>query len=121
MPAITLKTVAAWVAASIALNLTLTAPAPAFAADAYPTRPIRIILLVVPGGGADITTRAVGQKLAEARAGDSRRRRPQSANGGPAGHRQDHARVAPAGHIAANDTAGGARIGGHAIAGQQRL
>ncbi len=38
----------------------------AHAADAYPSRPIRIILLVVPGGGADITTRAVGQKLTEA-------------------------------------------------------
>jgi tripartite-type tricarboxylate transporter receptor subunit TctC len=36
------------------------------AADAYPSRPIRIVILVVPGGGADITTRAVGQKLTEA-------------------------------------------------------
>jgi len=36
------------------------------AAEAYPSRPIRIIILVVPGGGADITTRAVGQKLTEA-------------------------------------------------------
>jgi len=36
------------------------------AADQYPTRPIRIIILVVPGGGADITSRAVGQKLTEA-------------------------------------------------------
>jgi tripartite-type tricarboxylate transporter receptor subunit TctC len=35
-------------------------------AAAYPARPIRIILLVVPGGGADITTRAVAQKLTEA-------------------------------------------------------
>jgi tripartite-type tricarboxylate transporter receptor subunit TctC len=38
----------------------------AHAADVYPSRPIRIIILVVPGGGADITTRAVGQKLTEA-------------------------------------------------------
>ena len=36
------------------------------AADPYPDRPIRIIILVVPGGGADITSRAVGQKLTEA-------------------------------------------------------
>jgi len=36
------------------------------AADQYPNRPIRIIILVVPGGGADITSRAVGQKLTEA-------------------------------------------------------
>src|SRR3977135_2433230 len=38
----------------------------AFAADTYPSRPIRVIILVVPGGGADITSRAVGQKLTEA-------------------------------------------------------
>ncbi|HKA43045.1 MAG TPA: tripartite tricarboxylate transporter substrate binding protein [Burkholderiales bacterium] len=36
------------------------------AADPYPVRPIRIIILVVPGGGADITSRAVGQKLTDA-------------------------------------------------------
>jgi tripartite-type tricarboxylate transporter receptor subunit TctC len=34
--------------------------------QAYPSRPIRMVILVVPGGGADITTRAVGQKLTEA-------------------------------------------------------
>ena len=34
--------------------------------QAYPSRSIRIIILVVPGGGADITTRAIGQKLTEA-------------------------------------------------------
>jgi len=38
----------------------------AHAADAYPNKPIRIIITVVPGGGADITARAVGQKLTEA-------------------------------------------------------
>ena len=38
----------------------------ACAAETYPSRPIRIVILVVPGGGADITTRAVGQKLTEA-------------------------------------------------------
>ena len=36
------------------------------AADVYPARPIRIIITVVPGGGADITARAIGQKLTEA-------------------------------------------------------
>ena len=38
----------------------------AHAADAYPVKPIRIIITVAPGGGADITARAVGQKLTEA-------------------------------------------------------
>src|SRR5919202_5609222 len=33
--------------------------------QSYPTKPIRVIILVVPGGGADITSRAVGQKLTE--------------------------------------------------------
>jgi tripartite-type tricarboxylate transporter receptor subunit TctC len=38
----------------------------AHAAEQYPSRPIRVIITVVPGGGADITARAVGQKLTEA-------------------------------------------------------
>ncbi len=36
------------------------------AQGAYPSRPIRIIITVAPGGGSDITTRAVAQKLTEA-------------------------------------------------------
>ena len=39
--------------------------ATAQAADAYPARPIRIIILVQPGGGSDITSRAVAQKMTE--------------------------------------------------------
>ena len=38
----------------------------AFAQGAYPVRPIRVIITVAPGGGSDITTRAVAQKLTEA-------------------------------------------------------
>jgi tripartite-type tricarboxylate transporter receptor subunit TctC len=33
--------------------------------QSYPTKPIRVIILVVPGGGADVTSRTVGQKLTE--------------------------------------------------------
>src|SRR5262245_53579327 len=40
------------------------APAPA-AAQAYPTRPIRLIIAVPPGGAADFTARIVGQKLSD--------------------------------------------------------
>ncbi|MDB5925587.1 MAG: hypothetical protein JWN13_4523 [Betaproteobacteria bacterium] len=35
------------------------------AADVYPTKPIRMILPVAPGGGADITARTIAPKLTE--------------------------------------------------------
>jgi tripartite-type tricarboxylate transporter receptor subunit TctC len=41
------------------------APPEATGADAYPTRPIRIIVGFTPGGGPDITARYVAQKLTE--------------------------------------------------------
>ena len=38
----------------------------ACAAEIYPIKPIRLIVPVAPGGGADITMRIIGQKLFEA-------------------------------------------------------
>ena len=39
---------------------------PAFAQDAYPSRPVRLIVSFTPGGGADLTARVVGQRMGEA-------------------------------------------------------
>ena len=37
----------------------------AFAQEPYPSRPVRLIVSFTPGGGADLTARVVGQKMAE--------------------------------------------------------
>jgi len=38
----------------------------AHAAERYPVRPVRLIVPYAPGGGSDITARAIGQKVGEA-------------------------------------------------------
>ena len=45
--------------------LTAFAPSPAVLAQAYPTKPIRLILPFPPGGPTDIAGRAIAQKLSE--------------------------------------------------------
>ncbi|MCX7196859.1 MAG: tripartite tricarboxylate transporter substrate binding protein [Proteobacteria bacterium] len=39
--------------------------ASAIAADAWPSRPIRLVVPFAPGGGSDVTGRIIGQKLSE--------------------------------------------------------
>jgi len=41
------------------------APAAAFAQDAFPSRPLRIVVPFAAGGGVDILTRVIGQHLSE--------------------------------------------------------
>ena len=53
----------------LSVGLTLAAallPAAAAAQDAYPVKPVRVIVGLAPGGGTDIQTRLFAQKLSEA-------------------------------------------------------
>src|SRR5258708_1461408 len=50
---------------TVAIGLALASPHPAAAADSYPSRPLRVIVGFGAGGVADLTSRVVGQRLAE--------------------------------------------------------
>ncbi len=54
------------VALTFMLSVLAVAQAQTALAQAYPARPIRLIIAVPPGGAADFTARIVGQKLTEA-------------------------------------------------------
>jgi tripartite-type tricarboxylate transporter receptor subunit TctC len=49
----------------VALAIGALCAAPAFAQDAYPNKPVRMIVPFAPGGGIDIVGRTLGQKLSE--------------------------------------------------------
>src|SRR5262245_63149092 len=55
----------AWSTAGSLLLATVTIAAAQTGASDYPSRPVRIIVNVAPGGGVDTATRIVAQRLAE--------------------------------------------------------
>ena len=50
---------------AIAAAFSVAGPVLAQSAPAYPTKPVRVIVPFAPGGGTDVTTRAVSQRLTE--------------------------------------------------------
>ena len=57
-----MKRILSWIT-GCALLFSISAWVTANAADAWPSKPIRLIAPVPPGGGVDILARAIGQKL----------------------------------------------------------
>ena len=57
-----MKRILSWITGCVLL-FSVTAWAGALAADVWPSKPIRLIAPVPPGGGVDILARAIGQKL----------------------------------------------------------
>jgi tripartite-type tricarboxylate transporter receptor subunit TctC len=55
----------AWLRAAMALACTLGAATPAWAADAFPSRPVHIVVATAPGGWGDTTMRLVAIKMSE--------------------------------------------------------
>src|SRR5688572_23399243 len=57
--------IARWAASTILLYAAGFLPAQAIAQQAYPTKPVRVIVPWAPGGSGDTVVRLVGQKLTE--------------------------------------------------------